>query len=92
MAKTTFQDKYKKLSEQVEQKIMQLVNTKGKGIHHDFISGNVLVVKEEQMFNLDGGRYLVAISNRHLIDNRGYEYSYSVFTLEQLCEIVDSFL
>ena len=54
-------------------------------------NGHIAVrVKENQQFNLSGGRYLTEINQHHLVDNHGYEYDFYVLSLEQLCDIVDS--
>lgn len=87
--KTTFQNKYKALEKEVANKIQDLINKKGKESKHR--SEKVLKVKDDQQFNLLGGRYLTEISTNDLIDNHGYSYQYHCLTLEQLCEIVDSF-
>ena len=62
-----------------------------KGVESQFInSDKVLKVKDKQQFNLDGGRWLVEISVRNLIDNKGHSYDHSVLSLEQICEVVDN--
>lgn len=89
--KNTFRRKYLDLQSEVASKIAELIDKKGK--ESKTLSCMVLKIKkEEQQFNLDGGRYLTEISKAVLIDNNGYSYNYDVLTLDQLCEIVDSFL
>jgi hypothetical protein len=86
----TFLDRHKELEGKLAQRIKTLIDRKGKPSKH---TGElVLVIKDDNlMFNLDGGRYLTEISKNVLIDNEGYQYWYSCLTLEQLCEVVDSF-
>ncbi len=60
-----------------------------RGVKSSHSSDIVLKVKDEQMFNLEGGRYLTEISERELIDNNGYRYSHDTIPLEQLCEAID---
>lgn len=61
-----------------------------KGVESEQNSCRVLAVKEDQKFNLSGGRYLTEITAQELIDNEGYTYNHSQLTLEQLCEAVDN--
>ena len=83
-----FQEKYKALEKEISEKIWKKIEHKGvKSKHSD---GFVMKLKEEQMFNLDGGRWAIEIGETILIDNNGYQYNHSVLTLEQLCEIVDN--
>lgn len=87
--RTKFQNKHKKLTEEVYEEINNLVSKKGK--QSKFRNELALKVKPDQQFNLEGGRYLAEITNDRLLDNHGYEYHFSVLSLEQLCEILDSF-
>ena len=91
--KTTYQDKYKALVKEVEQKIVDLIKTKGE--ESKFNNERVLKIKDKQAFNLDNGRWLTEIIKDafsiSIADNHGYTYDSSVLTLDQLCEIVDSF-
>ncbi len=82
------QDKHSQLFDECVKKINQLIDTKG--VSSKFQSKAVLQVPDEQMFNLDGGRYLIEIDGKELIDNNGYTYNLFVLTLEQLCEVVDA--
>jgi hypothetical protein len=88
--KTTYQNKLATLQKEVTDKIKALIIKKGKESKHKY--EQVLRVKAGQQFNLDGGRYLVEISDVELIDNDGHTYAHDVLPLEKLCEIVDSFL
>lgn len=83
--KKTFQNKYARLRHEVECKIASLVEKKGK-----LNNIKTIKVKDEQMFNLSGSRYLTEVSSTRLIDNSGYEYYFEVLTMDQLCELVDS--
>lgn len=85
--KNDFRRKYLDLEKEVSQKINSIVEKKGKEGTH---ARQVVKIKDDQQFNLDGGRYLVEISHNQLLDNNGYGYQFSCLTLEQLCEIVDS--
>lgn len=91
--KNTFRRKHLTLEQELQEEITKLIDKKGKASKtRTWQSGSVLKVKSDQQFNLDGGRYLVEISKSELVDNSGYGYHFSCLTLEQLCEIVDSFL
>lgn len=86
----TFVQKHKELEEKLNQRISVLIDRKGIESKHR----NCLVLKvksDDLQFNLEGGRYLTEISEDRLIDNEGYDYNFSCLTLEQLCELVDSF-
>jgi len=85
----TFIKKHKTLEKEIIAVIEQLIKAKGVESKH---RGDVLVlkVKDDQQFNLDGGRYLTEITSNELIDNQGYNYNLSVLSLEQLCEVVDN--
>jgi len=85
----TLREKYTELEEQVVAKISELLEKKGANSASQ--STKVLVViDEEMMWNLEGGRYLVELNETSLIDNRGYTYSLDTLNLERLCETVDS--
>jgi len=84
----TLTQKHKKLEIAVKLRIRAKLLKKG--VKSEYRSDTVLKVKDDQCFNLDGGRYLVEISETDLIDNGGYSYNYSCLTLEQLCEAVDN--
>ena len=88
--KTTFRRKFIDLEQEVKEKIASLLIKKGTvSKHRDAL---VLRLKKEQQFNLDGGRYATEITQEILLDNCGYEYAISVLPLDELCEIVDTFL
>lgn len=89
MSKTSFKQKYQELSNEVYQQLNHLVNIKGK--KSEFRSTKALKVKDKVAFNLDGGRYVKEVIHGELLDNEGYSYSFWCLTLEQLCELVDSF-
>jgi len=61
-----------------------------KGVESSHRSHKVLKVRDNQQFNLEGGRYLTEITDTRLIDNEGYEYFHSALELDKLCEAVDS--
>lgn len=91
MAKTAskkWQNKCASLEHQLIARIMYLVNKRGK--KSQFSSENALPIKEDQQFNLDGGRYLVEITSDRLVDNSGYRYSFDAITLQQLAEVADN--
>ena len=85
--KTALQ-KHKELELFVSNKIAKAI--KARGVKSEHRSDLVIKVKDDQMFNLDGGRYLTEITEDELIDDGGYSYHHSVLTLEQLCEIADN--
>lgn len=88
MAQTKLVDKYKGL--EISIRLRLACKLMDKGVESKNISGKVLKVKDEQMFNLDGGRWLVEISEDVLIDNNGYTYHHSVLEIEKLCEVIDN--
>lgn len=62
-----------------------------RGVESQFSTDRVIRVEDEaQMFNFEGGRYLVEISENELIDNCGYRYSLDAIQLEELCSVLDS--
>lgn len=61
-----------------------------KGVESEHRSEKVLKVKDAQMFNIDGGRWLTEISTTELIDNNGYSYDFSILSIQQLCEAIDN--
>lgn len=83
-----FQNKYTKLEQEVNARLRYLVNKRGK--KSEVSSELSLKVKEDQMYNLDGGRYLVEITTDRLVDNSGYRYSFDCLSIEKLCEIADN--
>lgn len=84
-----FQNKHKKLEQEVNARLRYLVEKRGK--KSEFSSEKSLKIKEdEMMFNMDGGRYLVEITADRLVDSSGYRYSYDCLSLEQLCKIADN--
>jgi hypothetical protein len=85
----TFAKKYTKLEQEVNNKIIQLIAKKGK--ESKYYSDSVLKLKDDFQFNLGDGRYATEISVDHVIDNNGYQYGHDSLTLEQRCEIIDSF-
>jgi len=88
MGKIKLLEKYQNLEIALKIRIRALIIDKGVESEHN--SEKVLKVKDENMFNLDGGRYLTEISAKCLIDNDGYNYDYSVLRIEELCEAVDN--
>jgi hypothetical protein len=87
--KNTFRRKYLNLKQEVVSEITSLIRQQGEDSKHR--NERILKVNEAQQFNLDGGRYLEEVASTELIDNQGYAYHFDVLTLDQLCEIVDSF-
>lgn len=82
--------KIKEFNQSVKDTIETLLETKG--VESKFTSSRLVLVihDEESMFNLDGRRYLVEISEDELIDNEGYTYSFDALELEDLCTAIDS--
>lgn len=88
--KTKYQDKYKKLEQEISAKIEALIEKKG--VESEFSNTQVLKIKDEQQYNLEGcNTYAVELAVGSFIAHNGYPYSHSVLSLEKLCEIVDSF-
>lgn len=74
-------DKLEEFKAEISQRIKFLLQTKG--IESQFSTDKVLqITDEEQMLNLEDGRYLVEISENCLIDNCGYRYSHDIIGLE----------
>lgn len=86
--KTKYQDKYKKLEQEISVKISALIQKKG--VESEFSNVKVLKIKDEQQYNFSN-TYAVELTDGSFIAHNGHAYHHSVLTLEQLCEIVDSF-
>lgn len=77
------------LIQEIGKRIVELIKTKGE--ESDHLGDIVLKIKDEdKMYNLEGGRWLVEISENKLIDNQGYSYDLCVLRLEELCDVIDS--
>lgn len=86
---TKWQNKHTMLEHQLIAHLLYLVSKKGK--QSNFSTAKALPVKQDQMFALgDGCRWVVEITADKIIDDSGYEHSYSVLTLDQLCQIADN--
>ncbi len=82
-------EKLETLNQEIVQRINDLIKTKGVESVHN--SDMVLSIKDnEQMYNLDGARWLVELNAEVLIDNKGYTYSLDNLELENLCILIDS--
>lgn len=82
-------DKLKDLRSSISNRISDLIETHGVPSVHN--TENVLVIKDDEFcFNLDGGHWLVEISEDKLIDNEGYTYSHDVLDIEDLCSALDN--
>ena len=82
-----------RLLEDVNKRIEKTIKRKlkTKGVESEFRSDTVLKIKDDNlMFNLEGGRYLVELTEDELIDNEGYSYHLSCLNLENLCKVVES--
>lgn len=81
--------KLETLNQEIVQQIIELIEMKGVKSKHS--SDMVLSIQdEEQMHNIEGGRYLVELNSKVLIDNEGYRYNLEVLEIDKLCEVVDS--
>lgn len=79
------------LIQEIGRRIAELIKAKGEESKHG--SDIVLKIKdEEQMYNLEGGRWLVEITENKLIDNEGYSYDLCVLRIGELCGVLDSFI
>jgi len=87
--KIYYQNRAKTFRQELVSEISVLIRQQGE--KSEFRDEQVLKVKDVHSFELSGGRDLAEISSTELIDNNGYSYNYDVLTIEQLCEIVDSF-
>ena len=88
--KTTYQDKYNKLEQEISKKIEALI--KRKGVESQFSSKKVLKLNDENQYNMIGcNTYAVEITGSYIIGENGHQYYYSALSLERICEIVDSF-
>jgi hypothetical protein len=88
MAKETMLEKYNALQIASRIRISALIMERGVESKHS--SEKVLKIKDDQQFNLEGGRYAVEITPTLLIDNEGYQYSHDSLRIEEICEIVDN--
>lgn len=88
--KTKYQDKYKKLEQEISAQIEALIEKKG--VESEFSNTQVLKLKDAQQYNLEGcNTYAVELAVGSFIGHNGHAYHHSVLSLEKLCEIVDSF-
>lgn len=87
--KKIFTDKYNELQDEVISHLRKLIEKSD--TESKFSNQNILEVKDDQQFNLDDNNYLREVAWHNLIDNHGNNYSFYVLTLEQLCELADSF-
>jgi hypothetical protein len=53
-----------------------------------FISENTINVMNEYPYTLLDG-YLTEIAHNYIMDDNGYQYNFSVLSLDQLCELAD---
>jgi len=82
-------EKLEALNQEMIQRILFLLEEKG--VESKFSTKKVLSIKDEQqMHNIEYGRWLVEITADELIDNEGYEYSLHNLGFEELCKVVDS--
>jgi len=88
--KTKYQDKYKKLEQEISVKIDALI--KRKGVVSQFSNKKVLKLNDENQYNMVGcNTYAVEITGSYIVGENGHDYFYSSLSLETLCKIVDSF-
>jgi hypothetical protein len=85
-----FSQKLTTLKDEIQKKLFLLIQKRDEVSKYQ--STLVLKIKKDELqFNLGGNRYLIEISPTELIDNYGYTYSHDALTIEQWCEIIDSF-
>jgi len=82
-------EKLEELNQAIVQRIIDLIATKGLKSEHtgDFV---LIIQDEEQMHNIEGGRWLIEITPTGLIDNEGYSYGHDSISIENLCLAIDS--
>lgn len=81
-----------RLLEDVNKRIEKTIKRKlkTKGVKSEFRNDIVLKIKDDNlMFNLEGGRYLVELTETELIDNEGYSYNLRCLDIGKLCEVVE---
>ncbi len=49
----------------------------------------ITIYNDDFNFNLDGGRWLLEVSEEHLYDNCGYQYSFDTLPADQFAELTD---
>lgn len=83
--------KLEELNQEIIQRIIDLISTKGVKSEHtnDFV---LKIQDEEQMHNIEGGRWLTEITPTGLIDNSGYSYRHDSISTEDLCLALDSLI
>jgi len=80
-------EKLETFNQEIVQRIIDLMETKGAPQDGRMV---LPIQYEEQMYNIEGGRWLVGITPTNLIDNGGYSYSHDAISLENLCLAIDS--
>ena len=85
----TLTQKFQELEKDIKIKVEKKLRTRG--VKSEFRSEKVLKVKrDEDMFNLEGGRYLAELTENELIDSNGYAYNFCCLEIEKLCQVVDN--
>ena len=82
-------EKLETLNQEIVQRIIELIEAKGVTSKHR--NDKVLAIQdEEQMYNIERGRWLTEITPSELIDNCGYSCGHDSVSLEELCLAIDS--
>ncbi len=83
-----FEDKLDDLIDQARTKLIILIEMYG--VDSDFTNKDVMIITDTDfMFNLDGARYLIELSEDELIDDKGYSYSHSVLEVTKYLTLID---
>jgi hypothetical protein len=84
----TFEKQLNDLQDKAINVVRDIINRKGVSSKHN--SEKCLrVTDDDHMHNLEGSRYLTEINSNSLVDSQGYEYNYSVLSIEDLLSVID---
>jgi hypothetical protein len=84
----SFESRYNKLIDDIEERIDKKV--KEKGVESMFSTNRVLKLPHAYQYNLEADRYITEVCNYNFIDNNGHSYSFACLDLEKLTKIADS--
>lgn len=88
MAKFTHQQKLENLRGEIKEQISFMVAYAGIECKHSM--SKCLPIKDEDfMFNLEGGRYLIEVTETVLIDECGYSYDFNCLDIDEFFALAD---